>query len=391
MEKGAFNGKYFKTSYGDIRASDNWFGKICLLGLISFIPVFGQMTLYGYSFEWAHKAAWGVEGPMPKKIYGRPGSKMLRWGWFALVIAFVVSLVPSIVNMIGDVLSASGAATAGFMTSGGLYVMPNPGSGLLSGFGWLVTVVGWVLFLFCGLFIWVAIMRMTMYDRLSTGFQIGKIWDMMRRDFGGLLRILGMVLIFEAIFGIIMFMIVMGLLVAVLGASVMPLAYMFNGGMYADSQVAMYIVGLIFMMLPVLLVVAYVCFVFNAFVQLLSARALGYWTRQFDVAAWGTKDDPLPAAGASHADHAPNPPVTPPSGAATTATAPEPAPAPPTGEPVVEEAAQPTGEPAVEDVVVEETVVEPVAESAGAVAEAVDEIDEVEVTIESEDSDDNGR
>ena len=32
----------------------------------------------------------------------------------------------------------------------------------------------------------------------------------------------------------------------------------------------------------------------GVFVQILSARAGGYWTRQFDVPAWGGQDDPLP-------------------------------------------------------------------------------------------------
>ena len=44
MDQTNYSGKYFRTSYGDIKSSKGWFGKICLLGLISFIPIFGQMT-----------------------------------------------------------------------------------------------------------------------------------------------------------------------------------------------------------------------------------------------------------------------------------------------------------------------------------------------------------
>ena len=118
MEQTNYSGRYFRTCYDDIKSSKGWFGKICLLGLIEFIPIFGQMTVYGYCWEWAHKAAWGVDSPMPKKIYGRPGSKMLRWGWFALVIAFVVAILPSIVMSIGGWLSSLGAETGIYTATG---------------------------------------------------------------------------------------------------------------------------------------------------------------------------------------------------------------------------------------------------------------------------------
>ena len=47
MEQTNYSGRYFRTCYDDIKSSKGWFGKICLLGLIEFIPIFGQMTVYG--------------------------------------------------------------------------------------------------------------------------------------------------------------------------------------------------------------------------------------------------------------------------------------------------------------------------------------------------------
>lgn len=309
MSAESFKGKYFRTAYGDIKASKGWFGKVCLLGLISFIPIFGQMTMYGYAYEWAHKAAWGVDEPMPRKIYGRPDSKMLRWGWFALVIAVVFMLIPSIISSIGGALGSAGMAT-GFYTATGRYMLVSPGNALLSGLGWLIDIVSLVLSIFACVFIWVATIRMTMYDRLGTGFQFGKIWAMVKQDFSGLMRIFGMLLIFECVGGIIMFLVVMGVLVAVLGAAVAPLMMMLDGGMYSDASVGMYVVSVILMMLPVFIAIAYVALVFEAFVQLLVARAVGYWARQFDVASWGTKDDPLPEMN-PNANAQPQPPVAP--------------------------------------------------------------------------------
>lgn len=358
-----YSGRYFRTAWGDIKGSKGWFGKICLLGLISFIPVFGQMTLYGYAYEWAHKAAWGVEGPMPKKIYGRPGSKMLRWGWFALVIAFVISLVPSIVSWIGSGLSAAGSA-ASFYTASGHYMQMGLGNPLYSGLGWLVNVASIVLFVFSTLFIWAGSMRMTMYDRLSTGLQIGKIWDMVKRDFGGIMRVFGMSLLFVVIGCIIFSIILFTILSIAFAMTIGSIAMLYQDTyFYNDGAIGVYAIGLIMTMLPVFLALFYIALVYNAFVELLTVRAIGYWTRQFNVAAWGTKDDPLPPAPAQQAPQ-PQPPVAPPTPVVETT------PAPPTGEPVI---------PADAPVVVEEVVETVVTDAEGdVVAAEVDEIDEAE-------------
>ena len=36
--------QYFKSAWGDIKNSPGWFGKLCLLALINFIPIFGQIV-----------------------------------------------------------------------------------------------------------------------------------------------------------------------------------------------------------------------------------------------------------------------------------------------------------------------------------------------------------
>lgn len=325
MDKTNYSGKYFRTSFGDIKGTKGWFGKICLLGLIMFIPIFGQMTAYGYAWEWAHKAAWGVESPMPKKIYGRPGSKMLRWGWFALVIAIVIAIIPGVVMSIGGWLSAMGAET-GIYTATGRYMVVTPGNFGFAALGWVVNVAGIVLAVFACVIGWVGTIRMTMYDRLGAGLQLGKIWAMIKQDFGGIMRIFGMVILFEVVGAIIVSFILFIIIVIVLGATITPLLLMANGGAYSDSAMVGYLVTLVMTMLPVFLVFCYIWNVYSTFVELLLARAVGYWTRQFDVAAWGTKDDPLPFEVAGAQPDAPHPPHAPAQASDT--------PAPPTGEPV---------------------------------------------------------
>ena len=304
----SMNGKYYRTSMDDIRSSQGWFGKICLLGLISFIPIFGQMTLYGYAYEWAHKAAWGNHDSLPKSIYSRPGSKMLRWGWFVLVIAFVFVLVPMIVVSIGNAVSTAGAGSTAM--SAYSHRAANPGNAALAGFGGLITLVGYVLAIAAGILSWVGSIRMTIYDRLGAGFQLGKIWAMAKHDFGGLMRIFGMSLLFNFIFAVIIGAIATMVFGVIIGAALVPMAVdLSNGGSmysYTMSQSAGYgyLIGVFLAILPFALIMAYVAFVAQAFTQLLVARAVGYWARQFDVPNWGPQDAPLPFEAAQTAQQA---------------------------------------------------------------------------------------
>ncbi len=288
MEQSSMNGRYFRTCMDDIKSSEGWFGKMCLLGLLMFVPIFGQMTLFGYAYEWAHKAAWGVKDPMPKKIYGRPGSKMLRWGWFVLVITFVFALLPAIISMIGSAMNAAGTPDA-IYTSYGRHAVGHGNPALIAA-GGLISLVASILSIFMAVLAWVGCIRMTMYDRLGTGLQFGKIWKMVTHDFGGLMRILGMSLIFGIIFGIIAFVFCM-IIVAI---AVVPAI---AGGMYGatSSNAAIgYLLTAFLVATPFFLILIYFLYVAQAFLNILIARAVGYWARQFDVASWGTKDDPLP-------------------------------------------------------------------------------------------------
>ena len=61
--------KYFQTAWNDVKNSPGWFGKMCLLALVNFIPIFGSIVSYGYLYGWAREIAWGVHQPMPASIF----------------------------------------------------------------------------------------------------------------------------------------------------------------------------------------------------------------------------------------------------------------------------------------------------------------------------------
>lgn len=299
----SMNGRYFSTAWNDIKNSEGWIGKIFLLGLINFIPIFGQMTVYGYAFEWGHKAAWGMHTPLPKKIYGRKNSKMLRWGWFALVILFVCTIIPAIVAGIGNAISdSSTAAQTAAMYSHHYHASMATGNILLGALGGVIAFVGFVLSIAAVFFFWAGTMRMMMYNRLGTGLQFGKVWSMIKHDFGGLLRIFGM-----SIVCFVVYFLVFAIVVSIVGAGVIGTLFVgaaAGSGMYSmDSDAALgFILMALVSALPLVIVLYYLSSVAEAFIQLLVSRALGYWTRQFDVANWGKKDDPLPFERAQEPD-----------------------------------------------------------------------------------------
>lgn len=296
------SGKYWKTCSKDITSSEGWFKKVMLLGLVSFVPVFGQMTLQGYAYEWAHKAAWGVSGPMPKKIYGRAGSPMLRWGWFAFALGIIIAIIPMIITWIATFMVDAGLGVS-------LWAMYDPsyyyhgavgaGSTVLLVIGIILMLVGLVASFAAYVVTWVSCMRMTVYNRFGAGMQLGKVFKMIKHDFGGIMRIFGMYLlttliivaIVTVIMCIVIFVVLLGIVALGVGAT---------SGFYAmsESEAVGLVIGLIFMALlfgfPLILACVYIELVMLAWQTLLVTRAVGYWTAQFDIAHWGRVEDPMP-------------------------------------------------------------------------------------------------
>lgn len=270
MEKG-----YFSAAWGDITKSPGWFSKILRLGLLNLIPIFGVIVTYGYLYGWARDIAWNVHRPMPDRIFGNEDGNLYKRGFFILVIGFVCSLIPGVFSVITGIVT--GFSFVGFVSTSDA----SFGLGALL-MGVIFSLAGLVLTFAVVFFYWVGAMRCALYGTLSSGFQIGKIWAMMRYDFMGLLRIFGMSLICGCVVGIAAFIIFM--LVMILG-TLFGVAFVRN-----EAQAVAFV--LIF-----LLFILFVCvatFFISVLIAALVARALGYWTRQFQVNLWGGQEDPMP-------------------------------------------------------------------------------------------------
>ena len=287
--------QYFKSAWGDIKNSPGWFGKLCLLALINFIPVFGQIVTFGYLYGWAREIAWGTHEPMPSRIFSNEDGKLYRRGWFILVLVFVAALIPSIVMQIGA--SMQGA---------GVWAVANNshavGSSIVSGLGLLVYLVGLVGALLLSILAWIGSMRISIYDRLSAGFQLGKIWKMFRHDTNGAMRIFGMDLLVGFIIGAVLSIIAFFIMFVVVFIGVAGLAASGYNLSMLDHMTAAQATNLVLRFIASagvvgfigMLLIVYIAYLGEMFVMLLVARAMGYWTMQFEVPKWRGQDDPMP-------------------------------------------------------------------------------------------------
>lgn len=272
--------KYFSTAWNDIKNSPGWKGKIALLALLQIIPIFGQIVLFGYIYGWARDIAWGVHSPMPARIFGNEDGKLYSRGFFILVILFVLSLIPSIVTSIPGLFV--GVATASDSSPG---VVAASFSGLFALVSMALSFAILIVFN-------IAAMRTAIYDRISAGFQVDKLWSMFKHDSNGALRIFGMEVLVGFIGGAVIAIIAV-IVFSVAGIAFIPAIMQLSAdpepyevfAILGPGLTLLVIFGLIF---------GFIGAIFTVFVYTLVARASGYWTQQFQVAQWRGQDDPMP-------------------------------------------------------------------------------------------------
>ena len=120
---------------------------------------------------------------------------------------------------------------------------------------------------------------------------------MMRHDMQGLLRVLGLSVVLAIVPAV-----VTGIVGSLLVGGVISVgAYgLFSNGTAPDM---MLIVTTGMCLVVVFLAMAVVVSAASAFAVVMQARAVGYWTRQFDVPAWRGQDDPMPFLGVAAHGH----------------------------------------------------------------------------------------
>lgn len=294
---------YFSRAWRALLATKNWFGKICLLALVSLVPIFGTIVVFGYLYGWARDAAWGMDNPLPDRIFGNEDGRLYRRGFFALVISFVVGLGAAAFFFIGAALIDVVASFAMMLFDGPVFAGHGDSSLMMfSAFSlmWLLGVmfVSLALSLAVQFFVWAGTMRMSVYDTLGSGFQLSRIGAMLRKDPLGMLKIFLMQLLVSFALGI--FVVLVWCMVVFVGLLI-GMSVMGAGGAAGMSSYGFDVLAVVGTLAVALFAIGlvYLTCVGSIIIQALVCRSLGYWTAQFDVPHWGAQDQPLPFERAS--------------------------------------------------------------------------------------------
>lgn len=323
--------RYFARAWRLVTQEKGWWKPVLLMAVAVLVPIAGPLAVLGYQLEWARLLAWDVNEPMRR--HDIHVGELIASGWRG----FLAMLGWGIANaLIGSLLSEV------------------PGLGGLLDLAW--TICG----IFISMMIMVAAIRATIYQKVGAGYSAKNLWQMAKRDLGGLARIW----LIDFVACVIEVVIAIVVLVTSLISAIPNIAYSASvlydyGSMMSERELAFYTFDLLGSLLgsvwPALLLLLLITLFLGTLVTTITFAALALWMRQFDVPAWGKSSDPLPASvvedAAEKEDEVPVAPVAP---AAEPAAEEEETPEAPVEAPVSQEPAEvvvpiPGDEPEVKD------------------------------------------
>jgi hypothetical protein len=249
---------YLKASWRSLTADKEWWQPVILLALASLIPIIGPIAVVGYILVWAREAAWGLDRPIPRKL-GDLGD-LLKLGFFATVIIVVWVMILAIISV--------GLSSLPFIF------------GVIGSLAGDVLMVGG--FMICS----IAVLRATIYNSITPGFQLKMAWEMAKHDWKGLARVLCIGLVGSFAVGVLAVLLLLPIFAG--------LGILFTGFMYGNSTFTVAFVSLgIFAVLWVIVIACLVMFA-DTLVSIIFYRALGIWMEQFKPGTWGPSQQPLP-------------------------------------------------------------------------------------------------
>ena len=283
----------FSTSWRMLTHERGWIIPLCLLALVGWIPILGQIAVFGYAYEWARFTAWGIDtAPKRRNVdYG----KVLATGGRAFLVFLLMGMIVRFA-----------LAVFGFSRIDRLMRFLPMGSGLsaapivdgiteLSLWGVIALAVGLVL----GTFLMAAMMRATLYDSFAAGWRVDRLFQMIARDPGGFLKTWLVSLAGGAL------SIVYTLATTALGGALAfggfvsyarhgGIAFHLGHGGYPLEQLSSWGAGPIIFAVLLLIAAAFFYGVVCIAMQMVAINAMGQWFCRFEVARWGVSADPLP-------------------------------------------------------------------------------------------------
>ena len=230
------------AALADIRGSKNWFGSALVLGLINCVPVLNFFS-QGYLLNWSREVPFGGKTQMPKKYFS---GKNFEIGFYFFLISLVFALVVGIASAV---------------------------------IGW-IPLIGWfaalALSFGASMFVQACSMRMAMMQQLGDGFSIGKVWQMIKRNWTGLFCA---AVVPGIVAGLVISVIALIAMFLGLGA-VVPVAmmdpYSYGSSAAAGMFGALGVVG-VFAMLAIMVL----CLVVEFFASLVTIRAVAHWVGRY--------------------------------------------------------------------------------------------------------------
>lgn len=255
---------YWSRSWALLTRDEGWFKPLLVLAAARFVPIVGAFGADGYALEWARLTSWGVDSSPKQKNVDvaaciKTGAKafVVALGYYLAMMLLRVILVP----LLGEVLGSIFALALSVFTS---------------------TLV------------LVAQVRATIYQTIGAGYQVERIIDMIKRDYKGLLRIVGLTLAVSAVLGLLVILIVALVFAINVGAAMSDVSGM-SLYYYSDEQVALrFVISALSNSLPIICILMYLFSILHTATNLILSTSVGLWMRQFDVTNWGDSSDPLP-------------------------------------------------------------------------------------------------
>lgn len=229
--------RYFARSWALLTGDSGWVKVVVLLTLAELVPIVGPLGVLGYIYEWGRVIAWNINSS-PKQHDVKIG-KCIKSGWRVFVVMFVWAICLVLIDVV-------------------LAIIPLLGT--------LLFIVFLIFIYIFSVGIQAAALTATIYQKVSAGFKVSKVWQMWSHDIGGAIRVMLINLVGSAC-------------ISIVGSiALLPL-------MYSDSAAA-YILSA---------VLGFIALAVSMAVDLLYVAASALWMRQFNVPEWGNPDDPLPA------------------------------------------------------------------------------------------------
>lgn len=200
----------YRRAFAAVRSDPRWKGKIALGALIALIPYLGAIWMLGWELDYERNVAWGQDERLPS---WKDFERHAKLGLSGFVVSLAYSLALSVVVVpLAVLIYVPWVLTA---VTGDAFPGPGFAAGIVA---WALGLT--VITLLALPFTASALLRVSLYGSIESGFQVKEIWRLMREYRSELLRawgytllnwlltLIAMAVVFALLFGIVALLVV---------------------------------------------------------------------------------------------------------------------------------------------------------------------------------------